>query len=214
MSDGEEIMPLPEKKLRNRDILAAELAKFSGGQKVDLNFKSIHQQVQEEEEKGKNIVAKNKISSLPDFEIDEKLLNLLMPSETFNEDDFDYFEYFGSRRFEPSKVQHDRMKEDIKRFKSLRSKVEKTDDSKEAAIYIAKESQKVQTKKINLIKLKPKVADDTGKKDLKEDKSVNKAPAKKESVVTKPKPKTNLVEYSSDDEDEDNGKENRKKLKT
>jgi len=40
-----------------------------------------------------------------------------VPSETFNEDDFDYFEYFGSRRFEPTKVQGDRMKEDIKRFK-------------------------------------------------------------------------------------------------
>jgi len=40
-----------------------------------------------------------------------------VPSETFNENDFDYFQHFGAKRFEPSHTPHDLTKEDIKKFK-------------------------------------------------------------------------------------------------
>ena len=46
--------------------------------KIDIGFKSIHQQVQEENEKKQQALSQGSRKSLfPDLEIDEKLLNLL-----------------------------------------------------------------------------------------------------------------------------------------
>lgn len=47
------------------------------GTNVDLSFKPIHQQVQEENEKTKQYANKSAKQLLPDLDIDEKLLNLL-----------------------------------------------------------------------------------------------------------------------------------------
>jgi len=40
-----------------------------------------------------------------------------VPSETFNEDDFDYFQHFGTKRFESSHTGYDLTQEDIKKFR-------------------------------------------------------------------------------------------------
>jgi len=46
--------------------------------KIDIGFKSIHQQVQEENEKKQQALSQGSRKSLfPNLEIDEKLLNLL-----------------------------------------------------------------------------------------------------------------------------------------
>ncbi len=50
--------------------------------------------------------------------------NSLVPNETFNEGDFDYFQHFGTKRFEPSHAPHDPTKEDIKKYQvKLRVKI-------------------------------------------------------------------------------------------
>jgi len=45
--------------------------------KIDVKFKPIHQQIQEENEKKQQISQGSKKSLFPNLEIDEKLLNLL-----------------------------------------------------------------------------------------------------------------------------------------
>jgi len=42
-----------------------------------------------------------------------------VPNESFNEGDFDYFQHFGTRRFEPSQAPHDPTKEDIKKYQVI-----------------------------------------------------------------------------------------------
>ena len=47
------------------------------GKNIDLSFKPIHQQVQEENEKTQKLANRGSKSMFPDLEIDENLLNLL-----------------------------------------------------------------------------------------------------------------------------------------
>lgn len=66
----------PDKPEKSSGASTSKKAQEILGDKVNLNFKPIHQQVQEENEKKQQLMNK-KTSLFPDLEIDEKLLNLL-----------------------------------------------------------------------------------------------------------------------------------------
>ena len=64
-----------------------------------------------------------------------------MPNDTINEDDFDYFQYFGQKRADAEQNWVENQKEDIAKFKSNRANLVLKEEDKNSGIYIAKDTK-------------------------------------------------------------------------
>jgi len=119
-----------------------------------LNFKSIQEQIKEEKEK-------KQTSNKKSEKLDEKLMSMMVPNENINEDDFDYFQYFGQKRIETESSWKELQEEDVEKFKNSRANLIIKEEGKNPGIYVAKEGKSeppVKAKlpiKISVVKVKP-----------------------------------------------------------
>jgi len=159
---------------------------------------------------------------------------MMMPNENINEDDFDYFQFFGQKRIETEVTWAEKQKEDVDKFKASRANLIIKEEEKNPGVYIAKEtkSNNESTSKTKLpikISIKPKVIvkhpshDTDAKKNGKEAESAHKVSGASDNTIKDKKDKIDKVvdkkDKPNDDSDQSYDKEDilglvNKKLKT
>eukprot|EP01016_Furgasonia_blochmanni_P014195 TRINITY_DN1737_c0_g2_i5.p2 TRINITY_DN1737_c0_g2~~TRINITY_DN1737_c0_g2_i5.p2 ORF type:complete len:137 (+),score=23.45 TRINITY_DN1737_c0_g2_i5:261-671(+) len=115
-----DVVGFKEQERQNKETVQPD--KWTRIDKKKLEFKTIHDQIREKKENESKKLHQQK------KEHEERNFNFLnddyFPVENFNEDDFNYFQYFGQKKLEGEATWKFLREEDAKRFKLTSSRAQ------------------------------------------------------------------------------------------